>query len=100
MQEVGVQFLVRELRFHVPHGQKKQNIRQKQYCNKFNGDFKNGLHQKKLKIQQGFREKKKCFLLRDIIEVSVEEEVYKPYIERCVGPGEMEKRHSQQITVS
>ena len=87
MQEVWVQFLVRELRFHVPHGQKNQNIRQKQYCNKFNGDFKNGLHQKKLKIQQGFREKKKCFLLRDIIE-------------RCVGPGEMEKRHSQQITVS
>ena len=54
----------------------------------------------KLKIQQGFREKKKCFLLKDIIEVSVEEEVNKPYIERCVGPAEMEKRHSQQITVS
>ena len=28
---------------------KKQNIKQKQYCNKFNQDFKNGPHQKKKK---------------------------------------------------
>ena len=28
---------------------KNQNIKQKQYCNKFNKDFKNGLHQKNLK---------------------------------------------------
>ena len=27
---------------------KKQNIKQKQYCNKFNNDFKNGPHQKHL----------------------------------------------------
>ena len=26
---------------------KKQNIKQKQYCNKFSKDFKNGPHQKK-----------------------------------------------------
>ena len=26
---------------------KKQNIKQKQYCNKFNKDFKNGPHKKK-----------------------------------------------------
>ena len=26
---------------------KNQNIKQKQYCNKFNKDFKNGPHQKK-----------------------------------------------------
>ena len=86
----------------MPHGQKHQNVKQKQYCNKFNGDFKNGLHQKKLKIKNttGIQRNKKCFLLRDIIEVSVEEEVSKPHNERCVGPGEMEKRHSQQITVS
>ena len=32
---VCVQFLVGELRSHVLHGQKKQNIKQKQYCNKF-----------------------------------------------------------------
>ena len=28
---------------------KNQNIKQKQYCNKFNKDFKNGPHQKNLK---------------------------------------------------
>ena len=31
-------------------GGKKQNIKQKQYCNKFNKDFKNGPHQKKKKL--------------------------------------------------
>ena len=33
----------------IPHasGPKNQNIKQKQYCNKFNKDFKNCLHQKK-----------------------------------------------------
>ena len=33
----------------IPHASepKKQNIKQKQYCNKFNKDFKNGLHQRK-----------------------------------------------------
>ena len=30
-------------------GPKNQNIKQKQYCNKFNKDFKNGPHQKILK---------------------------------------------------
>ena len=28
---------------------KNQNVKQKQYCNKFNKDFKNGPHQKDLK---------------------------------------------------
>ena len=42
----GVQ--VREIRSHMPRGQKNQNIRQKQYCNKFNKDFKNGPLQKKI----------------------------------------------------
>ena len=32
----------------MPHGQKNQNVKQKQYCNKFNKDFKNGPHQKKV----------------------------------------------------
>ena len=34
----------------IPHASwpKKQNIKQKQYCNKFNNDFKNGSHQKKI----------------------------------------------------
>ena len=35
---------------------KIQNINQKQYCNKFNKDFKNGSHQKKEKI---FKKKRK-----------------------------------------
>ena len=32
----------------IPHGSwpKKQNIKQKQYCNKFNKDFLNGPHKK------------------------------------------------------
>ena len=36
----------------IPHA-KKGDIKQKQYCNKFNKDFKNGPHQKNLK--------KKCY---------------------------------------
>ena len=40
MQEVRVQSPVRELRSHMPHGQKLQNIKQKQYSNKFNKDSK------------------------------------------------------------
>ena len=35
----------------IPHASqpKNQNIKQKQYCNKFDKDFKNGPHQKILK---------------------------------------------------
>ena len=35
----------------IPHvlWPKKQNVKQKQHCNKFNKDFNNGLHQKNLK---------------------------------------------------
>ena len=38
-------------RAKIPHapGPKNKNIKQKQYCNKFNKDFKNGPHQKKKK---------------------------------------------------
>ena len=39
MQGVWVQSLAEELGFHMPPGQKNQNIKQKQYCNKFI-DFK------------------------------------------------------------
>ena len=46
-KRVWVRSLVGELRSHMPHGQKNQNIKQKQYCNKFNKDFKNCLHKKK-----------------------------------------------------
>ena len=34
--------------YHKPHSQKNQNIKQKQYCNKFNTDFKDDVHQKNL----------------------------------------------------
>ena len=38
----------------MPCRQKNQNIKQKQYCNKFNKDLKNGPHQKKnLKKKKG-----------------------------------------------
>ena len=40
MQGVQVQSLIGELRSHMPCGQKNQNIKQKQYCNKFNKDLK------------------------------------------------------------
>ena len=33
---------------HASRPKKKQNMKQKQYCNKFNKDFKNGPHQKNL----------------------------------------------------
>ena len=31
-------------KIHMPHGQKNQNKKQKQRCNKFNKDFKNAPH--------------------------------------------------------
>ena len=36
-----------EQRSHVPCDQKNQDIKQKQYCSRFNKDCKNGLHPKK-----------------------------------------------------
>ena len=39
MQGLQVQSLVKELRSYMPHGLKTQNIKQKQYCNKFSKDF-------------------------------------------------------------
>ena len=48
----------------IPHASwpKNQNIKQKQFCNKFNKDFKNGLHQKKknLKKKKRFNTSKIC----------------------------------------
>ena len=45
MQGVGVWSLVGELRSQHALQPKNQNTKQKQYCNKFDKDFKNGLHQ-------------------------------------------------------
>ena len=61
MQGVQIQSLVGELRSHMPHGQNTKNIKQKQNCNKFNEDFKNGLHPKKLKKK---RKKQSLYLSR------------------------------------
>ena len=44
-QGIKVLSLVEELRSHLPCGPKKEKtifFKQKQYCNKFNKDFKNG----------------------------------------------------------
>ena len=48
MEGMRVWSLVGELRSHIPRGPKNQNIKQKQYCNKFDKVFKNG-PQKNLK---------------------------------------------------
>ena len=42
--------LTGKLRSHILHGTKKKTRIQKQNCNKFNKDFKNGPHQKKGKV--------------------------------------------------
>ena len=47
---VWVWSLVRQLRSHMTCGQKPKP-KQKQYCNKFNKDFKNSPHQKKTKTK-------------------------------------------------
>ena len=43
----------------IPHASrpKAQNIKQKQYCNRFNKGFKNGPHQKKNKNKKIFKKK-------------------------------------------
>ena len=55
-KRIGTSLAVQWLRFHlltqgvkIPHTSwpKTQNIKQKQYCHKFNKDFKKGPHQKK-----------------------------------------------------
>ena len=46
IQGVRVRSLVGDLRSHRPRGQKTKTLQQKQYCNKFNKDFKNGPHPK------------------------------------------------------
>ena len=41
---------------------KNQNIKQKQYCNKFNKDFKSGPHQKKKESEDGLETLLGCSL--------------------------------------
>ena len=52
-------FLIRELRSHIPHNppkKKYQSMKQKQYCNKFNKDFKNPNEKKQNRFKTA------CFL--------------------------------------
>ena len=63
MQRAWVQSLVGELRSDMPRGPKNQNLKHKQYCNKFNKDFlKNGPYQKKI-FKKKERKKPKYELL-------------------------------------
>ena len=49
----------------IPHASwpKNQNIKQKQYCNKFNKDFKNGPHQKKSSKKIAWSRVQACIIL-------------------------------------
>ena len=51
----------------IPHASwpENQNIKQKQYCNKFNEDFKNGPHQKK-KVKESHFKRPRLFNLLSI----------------------------------
>ena len=53
MQRVWVGSLVREMISHLPCGQKTQNIKERQYCDKFNKDLKKKKRRKKLEAQRG-----------------------------------------------
>ena len=48
MQVVWVRSLVRKLRSHRPLTQKSQNVKQKQYCNKFDKDFEKLVYIRKI----------------------------------------------------
>ena len=56
----------------IPHASwpKKQNIKQKQYCNKFNKDFKNGPHQKKSLKKKDLSSLVHCFGVPDLVRRS------------------------------
>ena len=48
--------MVGELRFHMPPGQKKKKKhKHKQYCNKFNKDFKRKKEKKEMRIRTSSR---------------------------------------------
>ena len=54
LSNVGGEGLIPGWRGKIPHA--NQNIKQKQYCNKFNKYFKNGPHQKILKKKKKEKE--------------------------------------------
>ena len=59
MQWVRVQSMVKELRSHIPCGKNPEH-KQKQYCSKFNKDFKNGPYEKKRERKILKKEKETC----------------------------------------
>ena len=56
MQGIRVQSLVGEAKITQAWGLKPQNIKQKQYCNKFNKDFENDPHQQNLRKKKEMEE--------------------------------------------
>ena len=72
---VQVGYLIGELGFHVPPGQKHQIMKQKQNCNKFNNDFKNGPHCIGFATHQYYKvkKKKKSMFLKKEIRVEINE---------------------------
>ena len=50
MQGVPVRSLVKELRYHMPHGQKNKNVKQKRYCNKLSKNLKKKKRHKSLHL--------------------------------------------------
>ena len=57
---------VRNLRSHMPGAKKLKNVKQKQSCNRFNKDFKNGPHQKKSKKKKKKRNDNFFFLISEL----------------------------------
>ena len=52
MQRVWVGSLVRELISHLPCGQKTQNIKERQYCDKFNKDLKKKKEERNWRLRE------------------------------------------------
>ena len=65
---VWVWSLVGELTSHLPHGPKTENIKQVQYCNKLNKDFKKmaRIKKKNLKKKKSSHSLRRCYLWSDL----------------------------------
>ena len=64
----------------MPHGLKAQNVKQKQYCNTLNKDFKN-VHIKKKKIQKQY-----CNTLsKDFKKVQIKKKIFKKILKMKIG---------------
>ena len=61
---------------HALRAKKPKNIKQKQYCNKFNKGFKSGPHQKK----KSLKKKKEIFIPVDPVNQFKEIEIHKKFV--------------------